>query len=1035
MTITLARTAGGADTYLNLWSGSSRTGSPLAFDDDTPDTSGSEITRNLSAGDYTVEATTFSAGQTGSFTLTVSGLGGGTTTEPTDSDPGETDSCGATLSGDGTVTGTWAAGCESEARTGSYARYYTFTVGQDSDVTITLARTAGGADTYLNLWSGSSRTGSPLAFDDDTPDTSGSEITRNLSAGDYTVEATTFSAGQTGSFTLTVSGLGGGTTTEPTDPDPGETDSCGATLSGDGTVTGTWAAGCESEARTGSYARYYTFTVGQDSDVTITLARTAGGADTYLNLWSGSSRTGSPLAFDDDTPDTSGSEITRNLSAGDYTVEATTFSAGQTGSFTLTVSGLGGGTTTEPTDPDPGETDSCGATLSGDGTVTGTWAAGCESEARTGSYARYYTFTVGQDSDVTITLARTAGGADTYLNLWSGSSRTGSPLAFDDDTPDTSGSEITRNLSAGDYTVEATTFSAGQTGSFTLTVSGLGGGTTTEPTDPDPGETDSCGATLSGDGTVTGTWAAGCESEARTGSYARYYTFTVGQDSDVTITLARTAGGADTYLNLWSGSSRTGSPLAFDDDTPDTSGSEITRNLSAGDYTVEATTFSAGQTGSFTLTVSGLGGGTTTEPTDPDPGETDSCGATLSGDGTVTGTWAAGCESEARTGSYARYYTFTVGQDSDVTITLARTAGGADTYLNLWSGSSRTGSPLAFDDDTPDTSGSEITRNLSAGDYTVEATTFSAGQTGSFTLTVSGLGGGTTTEPTDPDPGETDSCGATLSGDGTVTGTWAAGCESEARTGSYARYYTFTVGQDSDVTITLARTAGGADTYLNLWSGSSRTGSPLAFDDDTPDTSGSEITRNLSAGDYTVEATTFSAGQTGSFTLTVSGLGGGTTTEPTDPDPGETDSCGATLSGDGTVTGTWAAGCESEARTGSYARYYTFTVGQDSDVTITLARTAGGADTYLNLWSGSSRTGSPLASDDDTPDTSGSEITRNLAAGDYTVEATTFETAGQTGSFTLTVSGLGGGTATEPTDPDPGETDSCGERPSAVTGR
>ena len=145
-----------------------------------------------------------------------------------------------------------------------------------------------------------------------------------------------------------MSGLGG-TATEPTDPDPGETDSCGETLSGDGTVTGTWAAGCESEARTGSYARYYTFTVGQESDVTITLARTSGGADTYLNLWSGSSRTGSPLDDDDDTPDTSRSEITRNLAAGDYTVEATTFTAGETGSFTLTVSGLGGTATEPPT--------------------------------------------------------------------------------------------------------------------------------------------------------------------------------------------------------------------------------------------------------------------------------------------------------------------------------------------------------------------------------------------------------------------------------------------------------------------------------------------------------------------------------------------------------------------------------------------------------------------------------------------------------------------------------------------------------------
>ena len=767
----------------------------------------------------------------------------------------------------------------------------------------------------------------------------------------YDVQARAVNSVGPSDWSATMTGTPLVTTPDPTDP-------CEQPLPAEGTVTGTWAAGCESEARTGSYARYYTFTLGEDSDVTITLARTSGEADTYLNLWSGSSRTGDPVDDDDDTPDRSRSEITRNLAAGDYTVEATTFEAGETGSFTLTVSGLGDAAP----GPSAGE---CEQPLPAEGTVTGTWAAGCESEARTGSYARYYTFTLGEDSDVTITLARTSGEADTYLNLWSGSSRTGDPVDDDDDTPDRRDpwapgrreqqSEITRNLAAGDYTVEATTFASGETGSFTLTVSGLGG-TATEPTDPDPGETDSCGETLSGDGTVTGTWAAGCESEARTGSYARYYTFTVGQESDVTITLARTSGGADTYLNLWSGSSRTGSPLDDDDDTPDTSRSEITRNLAAGDYTVEATTFTAGETGSFTLTVSGLGG-TATEPTDPDPGETDSCGETLSGDGTVTGTWAAGCESEARTGSYARYYTFTVGQESDVTITLARTSGGADTYLNLWSGSSRTGSPLDDDDDTPDTSRSEITRNLAAGDYTVEATTFTAGETGSFTLTVSGLGG-TATEPTDPDPGETDSCGETLSGDGTVTGTWAAGCESEARTGSYARYYTFTVGQESDVTITLARTSGGADTYLNLWSGSSRTGSPLDDDDDTPDTSRSEITRNLAAGDYTVEATTFTAGETGSFTLTVSGLGG-TATEPTDPDPGETDSCGETLSGDGTVTGTWAAGCESEARTGSYARYYTFTVGQESDVTITLARTSGGADTYLNLWSGAWATQQP----------------------------------------------------------------------------
>ena len=56
-------------------------------DDDTPDTSGSEITRNLAAGNYTIEATTYAAGETGSFTLTVSGLSIAGGTQPADGVP------------------------------------------------------------------------------------------------------------------------------------------------------------------------------------------------------------------------------------------------------------------------------------------------------------------------------------------------------------------------------------------------------------------------------------------------------------------------------------------------------------------------------------------------------------------------------------------------------------------------------------------------------------------------------------------------------------------------------------------------------------------------------------------------------------------------------------------------------------------------------------------------------------------------------------------------------------------------------------
>ena len=241
------------------------------------------------------------------------------------------DPCGETITADGTYDGQWSPGCESEARTGSHARYYTFNLGQDSEVVITLTRTSGEADTYLYLWAGADRAGTPVAFDDDSPDVSRSEITRSLGSGTYTIEATTYNAGETGDFNLSVSGLSG-------TAGPPHTDECEETITPDGTYDGQWSPGCESEARTGSHARYYTFNLEQQSDVTITLERTSGSADTYLYLREGAGRTGTVIDSDDDSPDASRSEISRSLSGGDYTIEATTYNLGETGDFTLTIS-------------------------------------------------------------------------------------------------------------------------------------------------------------------------------------------------------------------------------------------------------------------------------------------------------------------------------------------------------------------------------------------------------------------------------------------------------------------------------------------------------------------------------------------------------------------------------------------------------------------------------------------------------------------------------------------------------------------------
>ena len=120
----------------------------------------------------------------------------------------------------------------------------------------------------------------------------------------------------------------------PTEPEPSE--NCIQAVSTDGTVNGQWASGCDSSERAGSHARYYTFTLDASSEVTVTLESSA--ADTYLYLRQGDATSGTALHEDDDYEGIASSQIVATLEAGTYTIEATTDTAGATGSFTLTVS-------------------------------------------------------------------------------------------------------------------------------------------------------------------------------------------------------------------------------------------------------------------------------------------------------------------------------------------------------------------------------------------------------------------------------------------------------------------------------------------------------------------------------------------------------------------------------------------------------------------------------------------------------------------------------------------------------------------------
>ncbi|MXY46045.1 MAG: S8 family serine peptidase [Chloroflexi bacterium] len=155
----------------------------------------------------------------------------------------------------------------------------------------------------------------------------------------------------------------------------------------------------------------------------------------------------------------------------------------------------------------------------------------------------------------------------------------------------------------------------------------------------------------------------------------------------------------------------------------------------------------------------------------------------------------------------------------------------------------------------------------------------------------------------------------------------------------------------------------------------------------------------------------------------------GETPVPTpSPVPGETpvptptqtpvpDACLTSIPSDGATNGSWNSACTTDrdiatanALSGTRnAGYYTFALSQQSEVTITLESSK---DTYLFLLSGHGRNGEKVAENDDidTPRRNyNSRIVETLAAGEYTILATTYDLASQpggVGDFTLTVDGI-----------------------------
>ena len=145
----------------------------------------SSVNRMLAAGVYTVEAATYFAGQTGDFTLSVRPLQ-------------HTEDLGTLAATVDRSNSVWTSDHQSTQRTGSHARFHTFTLAEKTHLVINLTSPLD-PDLYVL------RDGAVVHENDNvTTRNLNSRIDQILQPGTYTIEATTYHPARMGAFHLSI---------------------------------------------------------------------------------------------------------------------------------------------------------------------------------------------------------------------------------------------------------------------------------------------------------------------------------------------------------------------------------------------------------------------------------------------------------------------------------------------------------------------------------------------------------------------------------------------------------------------------------------------------------------------------------------------------------------------------------------------------------------------------------------------------------------------------------------------------------------
>ena len=604
--------------------------------------------------------------------------------------PEQDDPCLATITDDSTIEGNWDGTCpsgrEPEPYGGSgdrYARYYTFTLSATSNITIALTSSE---DTYLYLLEGVNK-GVPYLYENDdiTPGSNlNSRIEQRLQPGEYTIEATTYYSQKTGEFTLEVSGISkppedadcssGIAVTDP-DDNPGLVSDCEVLLAARDILAGSaglnWSADIPIEEWDG-------ITIGGSF-----------GRVTWVNL-----------GF-------------RSLT-GTIPVELGRLS--ELDVLTLTSNHLTGSIPSEL-----GQLRKLRILYLDINQLSG-------EIPREMSYLTNLTTLALYGNQLTGEIPPEFGNLTELLDLYLHRNQLvgviPNQLADLENLKSLylAGNELTGCIPDGLKDIDFNDFAS--LGLLFCDGSDVEPPPTINPCVFPIGDFDSRLEV------IDNYWDELCESVNRPSDgeyYARFFTFDLNEEADVTITLESNP---DAYLYLLEGDGQRGSVLFEDDDTEGTN-PRIRTTLQPGSYTVEATTYEIGVTGDFRIGVETdeLDGRPPITCVDPLPRIMSESGF---GVGFILGDR---CRSVSRSSDgeyYASYKSITLKFPAHVTITLTSDE---DPYLLLLEGEEVTGEALYENDDTEGTN-SRIEATLPSGKYTVEATTYEKNISGDFDLEV-----------------------------------------------------------------------------------------------------------------------------------------------------------------------------------------------------------------------------------------------------------------------------------------------------------